>query len=87
MFFLDFTENQTVTWDIPNFFRSTYRTRKCMPQEVPPYSIGKLIFPYLFDETNDTKSQDLLQLSIEQKTPWAIAGGLPDKEKQMPKST
>ena len=27
-----------------------------MPHEVPTYSVGKLIFPYLFDEINDKTS-------------------------------
>ena len=51
---------------------------------MPPYYIGKLVSPPLFDEINNTMSKNLLQESIEKDIAWAIAGGLPDKEKQMP---
>ena len=53
--------------------------------EIPPYSIGKLVSPSLFDEINDTISQNLLQESIVKDIAWAIAGGLSDKEKQKKK--
>ena len=48
------------------------------------YSIGKLVFPPLFDEVNNTMSQNLIQKSIEKDIAWAMAEGLPEKEKPMP---
>ena len=48
---------------------------------MPPYYIGKLVSPPLFDEINNTMSKNLLQESIEKDIAWAIAGGLPDKER------
>ena len=50
---------------------------------IPPYSIRKLVSLPLFDEINDTMSQNLHQESLEKDIAWAIAGGLLDKEKRM----
>ena len=47
-----------------------------------PYSIEKLVS--LFDEINDTMSQNLLQVSTEKNIALLIAGCLPYKEKRMP---
>ena len=58
------------------------------PASAPKFQISlpnmqnyKYLFPSLFDEVNDTILQNLLQKRIEKDTAWAIAEGLPDKEK------
>ena len=47
-----------------------------------PYSIEKLVS--LFDEINDTMSQNLLQVRTEKNIALRIGGCLPYKEKRMP---
>lgn len=57
------------------------RLQSTSQQEMSPYSIEKLVS--LFDEINDTMSQNLLQVSTEKNIALLIAGCLPYKEKRM----
>ena len=82
--FVESPEYQGVTSEILIFSSEYTELQNTSQQEIPPYSIEILLSPPLFDEVNDTILQNLLQKRIEKDTAWAIAGGLPDKEKRMP---
>ena len=55
------------SFTISIYFQSIYLLQNTNQQEKPPYSVGKLVFPPLFDEINDIMSQKLFQKSIEKE--------------------
>ena len=55
------------SFTISVYFQSIYLLQNTNQQEKPPYSVGKLVFPPLFDEINDIMSQNLFQKSIEKE--------------------
>ena len=82
--FVGSPEYQAVTSEVPNFSSEYAVLQNASQQEIPPYSIEILVSPPLFDHVNDTILQNFPQKRIETNTAWTTAGGLPDKEKQMP---
>ena len=82
--FLESPEYQAITSEVPNSSSEYAELQNTSQQEIPPYSIEKLVSPPLFNEINDTISQNLLQKGIEKGIASAIIGGLPDKENRMP---
>ena len=82
--FVGSPEYQAVTSEVPNFSSEYAVLQNTSQQEIPPYSIEILVSPPLFDQVNDTILQKFPQKRIETNTAWTTAGGLPDKEKQMP---
>ena len=55
------------SFTISIYFQSIYLLQNTNQQEKPPYSVGKLVFPPLFDEINDIMSQNFFQKSIEKE--------------------
>ena len=82
--FVGSPEYQAVTSEVPNFSSEYAVLQNISQQEIPLYSIEILVSPPLFDQVNDTILQNFPQKRIETNTAWTTAGGLPDKEKQMP---
>ena len=66
------------------FFFPIAELKNTHQQEIPSNSIEILVPHLQFDEVNDTILQNLLPKRIDKDIVWAIAGGLPDKEKRMP---
>ena len=57
-------EYQAVTSEVPHVSSEYAELQNKSQQEIPPCSTGKLVSPGLFDEINDTFSEDFLQKSI-----------------------
>ena len=57
-------EYQAVTSEVLHVSSEYAKLQNKSQQEIPPCSTGKLVSPRLFDEINDTFSEDFLQKSI-----------------------
>ena len=70
----------SLTSEVASFFPKYEELQNTSQQEMPPYSTGKMVSWHLFNETDGSLSQNLIQKSIEKDTARDIVGLLDEKK-------